>query len=314
MRTVSELEQEIRDLINSPRKQNNLLKDKADWSKLCSSLDVIGDTELAFDSYLTIQEPNSSGEKYLILYGVLQALFIQQDAVAHLSEALDLSYAVDPLLNQIREVRNDSSGHPTKRGGGKGSKFNHISRITIGRDSFQLMTAYPDGNHSFQDVNVTTLIESQRNILQIALKDIVEKLKEEEMKHREEFKDTNLVDILADSLNYYHYEKIGETINNGYPDVLGVFGIEILLKKINSFKDELEKRGVLAAYTDSVGHYSDLLEYALSKLKEFLEAPRECILNNTDATIYLFFVSKNMETLVEIAKEIDEEYSAQIAT
>ena len=311
MRTISEIEGEIRDLINRPRKQNVLLNDKADWSKLCSSLDVIGDTEQAFDSYLTLHEPNSFGENYLILYGVLQALFIQQDAVTHLSEALGLTYTPDPILIQIREVRNNSSGHPTKRGAGKGNKFNHISQITMRRSSFQLMTAYADGSHHFIDVDVPTLIESQRNILQSALLEICEKLKKEEMEHREEFKDTKLTDILANSLNYYHFEKISESINSDYPDVLGLAGIEILLKRIHSFKEELEKRGVLEAYSDSVGYYSNLLEYSLNKLKEFLENSGKSNLNETDASIYLFFVSKNMEILVEIAKEIDGEYSVQ---
>jgi len=311
MRTISELEQEIRDLINSPRKRTNLLKDKADWSKLCSSLDVIGDTEQAFNSYLDIQEPNSFSEKYLILYGVLQALFIQQDAVTHLSEALGLTYTVDPLLTQIREIRNDSSGHPTKRGG-KGNKFNHISRMSMQRQTFQLMTTYPDGSYQFTDVDVKSLIESQRDTLQTSLIGISEKLKEEEMKHREEFKDTKLADNLSNSLDYYHYEKISEAIYSKNDGVLGLPAIEILSKYIESFKNDLGKREVLEVYDDSVGHYSNLLNYSLNKLKEFLETPSKSNLNDTDANIYLFFVRKNMETLFEIAKEIDEEYSAQI--
>lgn len=242
MKTISELEGEIRDLINNPRKRTILLKDKADWSKLCSSLDVIGDTEQAFDSYLTVQEPNSFGEKYLILYGVLQALFIQQDAVTHLSEALELTYSVDPLLTEIRELRNDSSGHPTKRGGGKGKKFNHISRMTIERHRFQLMTAYSDGNHKFTDVNVADLISTQRNILQAALGDVREKLRDEEMGHRVEFKDIKLADILTDSLGYY-FEKIGEAISYSKPDVMGLSFLNLLLEKIVQFQAELEKEG-----------------------------------------------------------------------
>ncbi|MGC2236664.1 MAG: hypothetical protein WA584_10915 [Pyrinomonadaceae bacterium] len=312
MRTVSELEQEIRDLINSPRKRTNLLKDKADWSKLCSSLDVIGDTEQAFDSYINIQEPNSFGEKYLILYGVLQALFIQQDAITHLSEALGLTYTVDPLLTQIREIRNDSSGHPTKRGGGKGKKFNHISRISMKRHNFKLMTAFPDGSHQFTDVDVKNLIESQRNTVKTALIEISDKLKEEEMRHREEFRDIKLADNLSNALNYYHYEKISEAISDRHYGVLGLPAIEILLKHIESFKSDLQERGVLDVYDDSVGHYSNLLNYSLNELKEFVENPSESKLNDTDANIYLFFIRKNMETLIEIAREIDEEYSAQV--
>jgi hypothetical protein len=88
MRTVSELEQEIRDLINSPRRHFQLSRNKAAFNKVCSSLDVLGDTEVAFSAYLEGEEHISSGEGYLIVYGVLQALFLQQYAVRHLHQAL----------------------------------------------------------------------------------------------------------------------------------------------------------------------------------------------------------------------------------
>jgi len=72
------------------------LEDKVAFNKLCSSLDVLGDVELAFDTYLSSDEHAAGGEKYLYVYGVLQALFIEQDAVRHLHEALGFAYEVDP--------------------------------------------------------------------------------------------------------------------------------------------------------------------------------------------------------------------------
>ncbi|MBU4312418.1 MAG: hypothetical protein KJ706_06850 [Candidatus Omnitrophica bacterium] len=84
--------QEIRDLINNTRKQHALLKNLKFWNQMCSSLDVIGDADLTIDSYLNNDFPNCEGSKYLQVYGVLQALFIQQDAVAHLCESLSISF------------------------------------------------------------------------------------------------------------------------------------------------------------------------------------------------------------------------------
>jgi len=52
MENIANLESEIRDLINQPRKKHFLLMDSAQWYQLCSSMDVIGDTELAIDAYL----------------------------------------------------------------------------------------------------------------------------------------------------------------------------------------------------------------------------------------------------------------------
>src|SRR4051794_28180115 len=99
MKTIHELESEIRDFVNSPRKQAALFRCRATWGMLCSSLDVIGDTELALSAYLASTEAKpkdqdyliTTGNLYLTLYGVLQVLFVQQDAVRHLSESLGIT-------------------------------------------------------------------------------------------------------------------------------------------------------------------------------------------------------------------------------
>ncbi len=77
-----------------------------------------------------------AGNKYMYVYGTLQALIVQQDAVKNLTESLKIPYTPDQKLKDIRDIRNDSVGHPTKRGGGTGSAFNFISRITINNQGF----------------------------------------------------------------------------------------------------------------------------------------------------------------------------------
>lgn len=245
------------------------------------------------------------------IYGVLQALFIQQDAVTHLSEALGLPYTVDPLITQIREIRNDSSGHPTKRGGGKGRSFNHISRISMERHSFKLMTTYPNADPKFTDVNIPKLIESQRNILLNTLTGVIEKLKEEEMEHREAHRDKKLVDIFSNSIGYY-CEKIAETLSGGLPPEFGASLVKSMIDSIHTFKSELESRGVLEAYEDSVGYYSELLEYPLNELHDYLINPPESKMNEKDAEIFLSFIRKNMDIMIQMAGEIDEEYETDL--
>jgi hypothetical protein len=67
-----------------------LVQVRPDWNRLTSSLDVIGDTELAFDAYLEhLHDPATPGELYILLYGVMQALFIQQDAVENMMRVID---------------------------------------------------------------------------------------------------------------------------------------------------------------------------------------------------------------------------------
>src|SRR3989338_4929147 len=112
-----ELTQQVRDLINHPREQSILSGDRKLWNQLCSSLDVIEDTELAIRSFLDGANPGDNGGKYLYVYGVLQALFAQQYAIEHLFESLSMQAKIhdNPVLTNIREVRNRSIGHPSKK-------------------------------------------------------------------------------------------------------------------------------------------------------------------------------------------------------
>ena len=110
MPSLAEVEQQIRGFINDRRKQHALPQDTAAWNLLCSCLDTIGDTELAVDAYNTSSTPSSEGEVYLVVYGALQALFIQQDAVENLCQALGIAYDLDPLLKDIREIRMSGLG------------------------------------------------------------------------------------------------------------------------------------------------------------------------------------------------------------
>lgn len=46
------------------------------------------------------------GSSYMLVFGFVQALSIQQDAVRDLHSALGVSYRPDPVLGEIRGVRN----------------------------------------------------------------------------------------------------------------------------------------------------------------------------------------------------------------
>ena len=168
-------------------KSDVLLQDTAVCHLLCSSLDVIEDTDYCLEAFLTkdiegLDEEGdkyvlATGTKYMYVYGTLQALFVQQDAVKHLAESLQIPYTCDSSLKEIREIRNDSVGHPTKRG--KGSAFNFISRVTIDNQGFKLSTAYADGRDDFRrPVDIPRLIRPQRDVFVGVLRDVLERLEE----------------------------------------------------------------------------------------------------------------------------------------
>jgi hypothetical protein len=319
MTPIHDLESQIRDFINEPRRQTSLIREKAVWGMLCSSLDVIGDTELAMEAYLKGGDNESkdgrkpdfliaSGNLYITLYGILQIIFVQQDAVKHLAEALGFDYARDPRLKTIREVRNDAIGHPTKRG--KAEAFNFISRITLSRGGCQLLTMRADGTTEFRDIDVPSMIAEQRLAVATALAGILEKLREDEMAHRKKFAGSKLADAFPSTLGYYH-EKISDTIDGGMPGAFGASILESVAGYVAKFKEGLAERGSLDAY-DAVTYEFDLLEYPIAELHKYFTNPQESKLNAKDALIFHHFIRSRIKTLIDMAKEIDQEYEQEV--
>jgi len=310
MKTIEELVQEIRDFINSQPKQHTLRQRTASWNMLCSCLDLIGDTELAISSYYNTTADGEYVKKYLLVYGILQSLFLQQDAVQNLCDALELSYTPDPLLFEIRKIRNDSVGHPTKRGDGQGTTYNFISRASLSKSGFDLMTTYPDERLPiFRHVSIPSLIEEQHRILQRSLSEVVEKLRKEEAVHRAMFKTERLQDVFPPALHYF-FEKIFEAIDGNKPNEFGSIHIKLIAEAVDTFKIRLGKRGALEAY-DSITYLLDLLEYPINELSSYFTGPNNSRLNDKSANIFAFFIKKHTDKLIEIAKEIDEEYESE---
>ncbi|KAF5433529.1 hypothetical protein C5S39_01515 [Candidatus Methanophagaceae archaeon] len=309
---MSKYTQEIRDFINEPRKQFNLLKNPKFWNQLCSSLDVIGDSDLAIDAYINSEFGKDDGEKYLSLYGVLQALFLQQDAVTNLCESLGLknNLIANPKLKEIRDIRNDSIGHPTKRGNYKSYHF--ISRITIEKFGFQLISDYENNKTTIRDISVIDLIKEQRKDLSEILKKVINDLQAEEKAHKEMFKMEKLEAVFPDTLSYY----IGKIFENiGKPDraPLGQGNVKLVKKVMGKLKEALQKRGIELGTYDSINYVYDLLEYPITELEQYFDwliAKKKPRINDKTAYIFAYFISEHLSKLKEIAKGIDDEYSS----
>ena len=300
---------DIRDFINHSINRNDIIKQSATWYQLCSCLDMIENTERALRIYLKLKEPDQVGEYYLLVFGALQALVVQQDAVKHLCESLKLPYPEDPRLKQIREVRNNSIGHPTKRGRGKGKAFNFITEVTSSLSGFQLMTTFPDGKQTvFSDVNIRDLIEYQQGVFTSVMTDIVTQVKEEIMKHKHKYKDEKLQAIFSPQFNY-DVQEIVKVIIGDKPSEMGVFAIDRIFKSISQFTEALKKRGEnIENLEDDLEHF----KYALSELMKYFDNEEESYLDNNSAYIFWFFLSMKKEELRQSAEDIDEKYETDL--
>ncbi len=171
MESTHDLLRRVRDLVNEDGTRSRLMKNHGNWLQLGSSLDVIGDCEMAIAAYLshTKKAPTSPveelGIRYLKTYGVLQAMFVQQDALVNLFESLNLTANLDdhPVLKKIRDIRNRSVGHPTRKKQGKNEppSYHGIVQISLADDAFQLWSDSEGGNWELESINIRELIRQQ---------------------------------------------------------------------------------------------------------------------------------------------------------
>jgi hypothetical protein len=304
-RELIELEERIRKFINIGRHQVQLLKVSNKWNQICSSLDVIGDTVFSVEDYVTTPYPSRDGLRYIYTYGILQALFIQQDAVAHLLEAFDVPYSPSKELMEAREIRNSAIGHPTKQNLRKKWHFNYVSRITLSKSGFTLLRA-SDGSDQFVDVDLMSMIQMQFDEVAKILTALQTKLNEADQMHRDRFKMAPLNEIFHPAAGYL-FEKVSEGIHS--PSASNThFGLSMLLsieEMYAKFRRALEERRELNSYIDY-----DLKEYehAIHKLKSYLSDNQTDAFVETDARIYVFYLRQQHQYFTELAAEIDAGY------
>jgi len=314
---MHEYTRQIRDFINEPRAQHVLLRNRALWLQLCSALDVIEDSDLAIACFSAGEFPATDGARYLAAYGLLQALFLQQDAVFNICESLSIPEKLDsyPGLKEIREIRNASIGHPTKKAGLKGrpTSYHFISRPTLSLDGFELHSRYSDGTTEFKSISIPELIAEQRRYVSHILGSVITELKRREAAHKEKFKMEKLASVFPPYLSYC-IEKIFEGAERADRAAIGIG--EVSLKSINrtlqAFREALQKRGIELETYESVNYIYTLLQYPLAELEKFFQttkAGEQPNINEKTAYIFAFFVRAQFDELKQMAQEIDDYYS-----
>ena len=308
---------EIRDFINytSPRKEHALMQNSAMWYMLCSSMDIIGDMEHALESFL-IENPDISeiGRKYLLVFGALQALYVQQDAINNLHQALDIPYTIDSSIENIREIRNDAAGHPTNRRNKKA--FNFINCYSLSVHEFQLMTLDTTNsnggrlNSKHVNINIADLIATQRSVFLNVLDNVIETLKEEEVEHRKKFAGKKLVDALSNTT--YPFTKIFDAVSNTHSDHAQLVGgyVDRILECYMAFRDGLKERG---EPDDNISDKYEYLEYTLKHIKDYFgNTVEKTHIHGKDLYVFACFAKQKIDELRDTARYIDEKYSSDL--
>jgi hypothetical protein len=306
---IENIFEEIREICNHPWKRELVFQDKIIWNRLWASLDVIEDSQIAIDDYSNLSEFSSSEKGYLYVYGILQALYLQQDALCNLNKAL-FGRGIDfksehPKLYNIREIRNNSVGHPTGRGDGK--SFHGISRMTIEKKGFQMMSSFPksDGEDDFEDVNILSCIATQNELLNEILNNTMEKLKSEFDSHMNKFKEKKLIDIVPTTIDY-HFSKLYEEYVDLFPVVK--INFEMIFKIYNSIKQGIIDRYSSLSALPGIEQNTKTLDYIFERLNRDLIKDR--IEDEIELQIFIDALKSHFNELKSMIIEIDEEFSS----
>lgn len=206
-----DLVQKVHDKMERGEKQFLLMGDKIKWNRFCASIYAIVDSQCAIDAYCELPFPEEVKGKYLYIYGLLQAFFLQQDSANGLSFALtneEIKWKTNyPSLLKIRELRNNTVGHPTERKRGKGNSatysFIQISQISMNKSGFDFCLYHQENDFQFENVSVdlsSAITEQQRSIIAI-LTSLCAYLDQEYCNYLKKFEEDKMVKIF-ELLNY----------------------------------------------------------------------------------------------------------------
>ena len=115
----------------------NIFSTKSGLIQTCNY--ALENSQSVIQEYTELKEKEFNEIKYLALYGLLQALFVQQDAMNTLYKTClkkEIDFKNDYIeLYKIREIRNITIGHPTN----KGNKYYLISQMTMKKNGYFLI-------------------------------------------------------------------------------------------------------------------------------------------------------------------------------
>lgn len=309
MRAVDAFQAEItrfRELVNEPRIHHELFQKRRDFNLLCSAMDIADDAMFALRSYAQ-HDHSDQGLAYLEILGVLQALVVQQDAVAELFEVVT-GTKVDigkrnADLAEVRDTRVRVAGHPV---GGRGASH-FLIRYSVSKWGCELWTFKGEEEHTRKIVNLLSLLKKNATSLTIAMRELIGFVEARSRKHKEEFVGETLSELFK--VSGYFAGKIYEGISREKP--MGSVGVASVRGILQRFRAALEKRSDHFKEAGFVEHDIPLLEYALDKLGKFFSG--DSTQTDKDAYIVAEFVGTELEKLAGIAAEIDEDYKIEPA-
>lgn len=314
---INDLTSQISDLLNKPKKQYELLQDSNKWSQLWVCVNTINDIGIMLNNYLQLEIDLEDSNYRILIYGILQGLYIQQDAIENLFFSLSkdeqknktkrqIDWKNDyPEIYKIRNIRNNYAGHPTSNANG----FYQIHPNFITLDDFTVLSYLKDGSFSIETLNIKELIAQQNNIVILILQNLIKEIEESELKHKQQFQNESLFEIIKGV--DYGLSKLSELYHEDiYGNVEWSRVSFVSVKNIyNNFISLLIKRFDSLEALDSMEYLKMKIDWDIKKIDDLFN--NNNFKDNLDTYVYSEHLKSLFSELKQIAKEIDEEYSIE---
>jgi hypothetical protein len=255
---------------------------------------------------------------YVRIFGVLNALVIQQDAAFLLFKALGApkaclqfansgpwAFSIAALAN-ARKIRIAGAAHPVEWGEKRGAPAStFIVQHSVNSRGCQLMLRYDDGRTEWQHVNLKALIERQHEALTEECRVAISELEADDEEHRMKYVSTQLTSLFA-ACDYWT-PKVALAVYGSEPGELGLGGLDTVDEALKRFRAALAERErpfeepLLGLYRHA--------EYSIRQLRDYFEKGRTG-LDPEMAEILADHLDTTLGEVIAIAKEIDEEYAA----
>lgn len=306
METVSfDLIKRIRKHIQRHERMSQLIPVRRKWIGITASIDVLEDTSWAIEYYLENEYPQDTRGKYLYTYGLLQTLFVQQDAASNIYNVF-FDKTVDwkslyPAAFEVRELRDDVTGHPLDR---RKHFFIYLIQASLKKESLSYIKENVDEKEiSSIDVDVMKSIEDSAKSVNRVMQEVLEKLDAEHKAYIDKFKDVKMVEIFR-GLSYAHEKIICRD------PIMGDVEYKMTKDMVQKCRDEIIKR---YGSTKAIDAY-DLTFNEIDDLYDLIdnEVPNSNMLRKEDVAYRLKenLLSK-LEELEGLCKETDEYFEEE---
>lgn len=271
-------------------------------------MDVIQDAALAIRAFQARHEKTDLGERYLGLYGVLQAIHLQQDGIKRLyGAARGKDWHITQAMKEVRDLRDRVAGHPAPPPKGTKKRATFLNHRSLEGRPLQILKIGDDGKNEWVDIALPSLVSAHLEDVATELCSLADDLIKAERQLRAIImKNGPLVDLLHPSWGYL----IGKLWEAAWADSttlddrsgLGQASVGNLLTILSAVSEGLQARGLPPLDP----WHRDLLAQALERMKSLLRSANDAHNVRLDVAAFTSLIEREFKYIHELLMNQDK--------